>query len=118
MKAEHREIIIKQLRHPSCKADMLIERHLGFPNGPEGCRPYTQDVEAALTLLPPGVFFHCGRFEEGGMFWCDVGFRPQVQGWGDNLAAAMAGAIFAYLTHPDVDHSGHDHKAHHAGATD
>ncbi len=118
MKAEHRETIIKQLRHPGCKADMLIERHLGFPNGANGCKPYTQDVEAALSLLPRAVFFHCGRFEEGGMYWCDVGFRPQVQGWGDNLAAAVAGAIFAYLTYPDVDHSGQNLKPHQAGASD
>ncbi|MHB8453353.1 MAG: hypothetical protein ACYDDO_01390 [Acidiferrobacterales bacterium] len=118
MKAEHRETIIKQLRHPGRKADMLIERHLGFPNGADGCKPYTQNVEAALNLLPQGVFFHCGRFEEGGMFWCDVGFRPQVQGWGDNLAAAVAGAIFAYLTHPDVDQSGSVHTGHQVGAID
>jgi len=118
MKTEHREIILKQLRHPGRKADMLIERHLGFPNGTDGCRPYTQDVEVALSLLPPGVFFHCGRFEEGGMFWCDVGFRPQVQGWGDNLAAAVAGAIFAYLTHPDAGQSEPEHAAHKAGTTD
>lgn len=118
MNIEHRDLILKQLRHPGQKADMLIERHLGFPNGTEGCRPYTQNVETALSLLPSGVFFHCGRFDEGGMYWCDVGFRPQVQAWGDNLAAAIAGAIFAYLTHPEVDPSADADPQHRAGAAD
>ncbi len=103
MNCEHREVILKELRRAGQKADMLIECHLEFPNGTEGSRPYTQNVETALSLLPEGVFFHCGRFDEGNMFWCDVGFRPQVQAWGDTLAAAIAGAIFAYLTHPEVD---------------
>lgn len=102
MQAEQRERIIKQLRQPGRKADMLIERYLGFPGGPHGCRPYTQNVETALTLLPPNVHFLCGRFEEGSLFWCDVGFRPQVQAWGQTMAAAVAGAVFAYRTHPDV----------------
>jgi hypothetical protein len=102
MNPELRESVLKLLRTPGRKADMLIESHLGHPNGPGGCRPYTQDVETALTLLPEGVYFHCGRFAEGKLYWCDVGFRPQVQGWGENLAAAVAGAIFAYLTHPDT----------------
>lgn len=101
MNTEFREKILRQLRRPSRKADMLIERHLGNPAGGEGCRPYTQDVEAALTLLPDGVHFLCGRFEEGTLFWCDVGFRPQVQAWGATMAAAIAGATFAYLTHPE-----------------
>src|SRR3990172_1787806 len=82
---------------------MLNERYLGNPAGADGCRPYTRDVEAALTLLPDGVHFLCGRFEEGKLFWCDVGFRPQVQAWGITPAAAIAGAIFAYATHPEVD---------------
>ncbi|OGI45448.1 MAG: hypothetical protein A2151_04745 [Candidatus Muproteobacteria bacterium RBG_16_65_34] len=103
MKAEFREKILKQLRRPSRKADMLIERHLGNPGGAAGCRPYTSDVESALALLPEGVHFLCGRFEEGKLFWCDVGFRPQVQAWGETMAAAVAGAIFAYATHPEVD---------------
>lgn len=103
MNMEFREKLLTQLREPSSKADMLIERYLGNPGGAEGCRPYTQDVEAALTLLPQGVHFLCGRFEEGKLFWCDVGFRPQVQAWGSTMAAAIAGAVFAYLTHPDRD---------------
>ena len=100
-----RQAILDALRHPGQEADLLIERHLGFPGGAQGCKPYTRSVEAALSLLPGGVFFHCGRFAEGTMFWCDVGSRPQVQAWGENLAAAIAGGIFAYLTHPDVQGS-------------
>ena len=102
MKPKFREKLLRELRRPSSRADMLIERYLGHPQGPEGCKPYTQDVEAALTLLPEGVHFLCGRFEEGTLFWCDVGFRPQVQAWGETLACAIAGATFAYVTHPDV----------------
>lgn len=101
MNTEFREKLLTQLREPSRKADMLIERYLGSPGGAEGCRPYTQDVEAALTLLPKDTHFLCGRFEEGKLFWCDVGFRPQVQAWGSTLAAAIAGAVFAYRTHPE-----------------
>lgn len=102
MNTEFREKLLTQLRQPGRKADMLIERYLGNPAGPDGCRPYTQDVEAALALLPGGVHFLCGRFEEGQLFWCDVGFRPQVQAWGSTMASAIAGAVFAYLTHPDT----------------
>ena len=102
MTPEFREDVIRQLRHPGPRADMLIERYLGHPNWYSGCGLYTQDVEAALTLLPAGVHFLCGRFEEGSLFWCDVGFRPQVQAWGETMAAAVAGAIFSYLTHPEV----------------
>jgi hypothetical protein len=102
MNPEFREKILKELRTPGAKADMLIERYLDHPGGDGGCLPYTQDVEAALTLLPAGAHFLCGRFEEGTMYWCDVGYRPQVQAWGETMAAAVAGAIFAYLTHPDV----------------
>ncbi len=101
MKSDFRSDLLKQLRAPSRKADMLIENYLGNPNGELGCKPYTSDVEAALSLLPSGVHFLCGRFEEGALFWCDVGFRPQVQAWGETMAAAIAGAIVAYLTHPD-----------------
>jgi hypothetical protein len=97
-----REKLLPQLRTPSRKADMLIERFLGNPGGDDGCRPYTSSVEAAMTLLPPGVHFLCGRFEDGKLFWCDVGFRPQVQAWGETPAAAIAGAVFAYRTHPGV----------------
>ena len=103
MNTEFRERLLKQLREPNPKADMLIERYLGNPTGTTGCRPYTQDVEVALTLLPEGAHFLCGRFEEGKLFWCDVGFRPQVQAWGSTMASAIAGAIFAYRTHPDTD---------------
>ncbi len=102
MKPDLRERVLKELRCPGRKADMLIERYLGNPGGERGCRPYTRDAEAALALLPEGVHFLCGRFEEGKLFWCDVGFRPQVQAWGETLAAAVAGAIFAYRTHPEV----------------
>jgi hypothetical protein len=101
MNTEFREKLLTQLRQPGPQADMLIERYLGNPGGANGCRPYTRDVEAALTLLPEGVHFLSGRFEEGKLFWCDVGFRPQVQAWGPTLACAIAGAVFAYLTHPD-----------------
>ena len=103
MNIEFRERLLKQLREPNPKADMLIERYLGSPAGAAGCRPYTQDVEVALTLLPEGAHFLCGRFEEGKLFWCDVGFRPQVQAWGSTMASAIAGAVFAYRTHPDSD---------------
>ena len=102
MTPEFRERILKQLRQPCPRADMLIERHLGAPGGADGCRPYTRDVETALTLLPEAVHILCGRFEDGRLFWCDVGFRPQVQAWGETMAAAIAGAIFAYLTHPEA----------------
>ena len=103
MNTEFREKLLRQFRESSPRADMLIERYLGNPAGADGCRPYTRDVEAALTLLPDGVHFLCGRFEEGKLFWCDVGFRPQVQAWGITPAAAIAGAIFAYRTHPERD---------------
>ncbi len=110
MSPEFRQQILVQLRKPGNRADMLIERYLGFPAGAGGCRPYTRDVGAALTLLPDGVHFLCGRFEEGRLFWCDVGFRPQVQAWGETMASAIAGAVFAYLTHPDfAAHASHDH---------
>lgn len=101
MKLIFREKILRMLRTPSQKADMLIERHLGNPNGNSGCLPYTSDVEAALKLLPNGVHFLCGRSEEGELFWCDVGIRPQVQAWGETMAAAISGAVFAYLTYPE-----------------
>jgi len=102
MNPQLREKLLPQLRAPSHRADMLIERYLGNPGGADGCLPYTSSVEAAMTLLPAGVHFLCGRFEEGKLFWCDVGFRPQVQAWGETLAAALAGAVFAYRTHPGV----------------
>lgn len=97
-----REEVLRLLREPGPRADMLIEHHLGHPGGVNGCRPYTRDVQAALSLLPEGVHFLCGRFEEGTLFWCDVGFRPQVQAWGETMATAVAAAVFAYLTHPEV----------------
>ena len=53
MNIEHRETILRQLRHAGQKADMLIERHLGFPNGAEGSRPYTQHVDEDIK---PGQF--------------------------------------------------------------
>lgn len=102
MNPDQRQRIILDLRTAGQKADMLIENYLGRPGGASGCKPYTRDTEAALSLLPTNTHFLCGRFEGGTLFWCDVGFRPQVQGWGDTLAAAIAGAIFAYRTHPDV----------------
>lgn len=98
-----RENIISQLRKPGHKADMLIEHYLGRPAGADGSQPYTRDVNAALRLLPNGVHFLCGRFEEGRLFWCDVGVRPQVQAWGETMAAAIAGAIFGYRTHPHLE---------------
>jgi hypothetical protein len=103
MTPEFRDEILQQLRHSGAKADMLIERYLGNPGADEGARPYTRDVETAMSLLPEGVHFLCGRFEEGKLYWCDIGFRPQVQAWGETLACAIAGAVFAYLTHPDVE---------------
>jgi hypothetical protein len=102
MTPEFRRQILLQLRKPGHRADILIERYLGSPAGSAGCGPYTRDVEAALTLLPDGVPFICGRFAEGELYWCDVGYRPQVQAWGETLASAVAGAAFAYRTHPDV----------------
>jgi hypothetical protein len=115
MKPEFREKILKQLRQPGRRADMLIERYLGHPGGPSGSRAYSSDVEAALTLLPEGVHFLCGRFEEGKLFWCDVGFRPQVQAWGETMAAAIAGAVFAYATYPDACDAGTQRRAGHSG---
>ncbi len=102
MNSEYREEVLRQLRHPGVKGDMLIERFLAHPNGPGGCLPYTKDVAAAMSLLPKGVHFLCGCFEGGERYWCDVGFRPQVQAWWENLACAIAGAAFSYRTHPDV----------------
>jgi hypothetical protein len=102
MNPDFRERLLKQLRRPGRRADMLIERYLGHPGGARGCRSYTQEVEVALGLLPPGEHFLCGRSSESRLFWCDVGFRPQVQAWGESLAAAIAGAAFAYRTHPEV----------------
>lgn len=102
MSPEFREEILCQLRRPGAKADMLIERYLGNPNGEQGCMPYTRDVQAALRLLPPGLHFICGRFSEGTLFWCDLGMCPQVQAWGETLACAISGAAFAYRTHPNL----------------
>ena len=102
MNPELRDKILTEIRAPSPKADMLIERYLVGSTSESGCRPYTSCAETALSLLPSGVHFLCGRFEEGKLFWCDVGFKPQVQAWGENMATAIAGAIFSYLTHPDV----------------
>lgn len=102
MTPDFRDDILRQLRQPGPKADMLIERYLGSPGEGAGVRAYTREVETALSLLPDGVHFLSGRFEEGKLFWCDVGFRPQVQAWGETLACAIAGAIFAYRTHPEV----------------
>lgn len=103
MTPELREKIRLRLRKPGHKADMLIEHYLGRPAGANGSQPYTRDVNAALTLLPSGVHFLCGRFEGGRFFWCDVGVRPQVQAWGETMASAIAGAIFAYRTHRDIE---------------
>ena len=96
-----RERLLAQLRQPGVEADRLVHEFLGRSDRDSNLPPYTREVEAAMTLLPRGVHFLCGRFEEGTLFWCDVGFRPQVQAWGENLAAAIAGAAVAYLTHPD-----------------
>ncbi len=104
--ARQHQAIVEALRRSGPDADLLFARHLGLTQGGRQCRPYTQDVETALSLLPPGVYFHCGRFDEGTLFWCDVGNCPQVQAWGDTLAAAIAGGIFAYLTHPDLSPGG------------
>ena len=108
LSAVRREQIIEQLRRPGPDADRLIDHYLAQAVGE--CRQqdcsYTSDVECALALLPDGVFFLCGRFEDGGHFWCDVGFRPKVQAWGESLASAIAGAIFAYCTHPERDLGG------------
>lgn len=99
---EARERLLGQLRQPGVEADRLIHEFLGLSARDSNLPPYTQEVEAAMTLLPGGVHFLCGRFEEGTLFWCDIGFRPQVQAWGENLAAAIAGAAVAWLTHPDT----------------
>jgi hypothetical protein len=111
MKLEQRESLLAKLRHPGPAADMLIEHYLGHPNGTEGCRPYTQQVEAAMSLLPEGLHFLCGRSGESELFWCDIGYRPQVQAWGETMAAAIASAVFAYHTHPDVMNVG-DSRSH------
>jgi hypothetical protein len=103
MTPEFRDDLLRQLRRPGPRSDMLIERYLDNPGGVAGARSYTTDVESAMTLLPAGVHFLCGRAEEGKLFWCDIGFRPQVQAWGETLACAIAGAVFAYRTHPDVE---------------
>lgn len=102
MKPEHREAVLRALRRPGPHGDSLIERILGGPGGAGACPPYTRDVAAAMSLLPRGVHFLCGRLEGTERYWCDVGFRPQVQAWGESLACAIAGAVFAYRTHPDV----------------
>ena len=94
--------LLQQLRTPCLKSYMLIERYLGFPGDENGCRPYTRDIDAALGLIPPGVPFVCGRGGDGSMFWCDVGFRPRVQAWGESLPCAIAAAAFAYRMHPVV----------------
>lgn len=102
---EQREQIIEKLRYPGPEADRLIDEYLGHGIDESSRRdcPYTSSVECALQLLPEGVFFLCGRFEEGDRYWCDVGFHPKVQAWGESLAAAVAGAIFAYCTHPELN---------------
>ncbi|MDH3694339.1 MAG: hypothetical protein OER96_07200 [Gammaproteobacteria bacterium] len=43
-----------------------------------------------------------GRNESGEQYWCDIDHKPQVQGWGDNAAGAVAAAAFLYYTHPIV----------------
>ncbi len=96
-----RELILEELRTPGPVADELIHTHLGAGDS-RPCPRYTRDVEQALALVPDGLHVLTGRFEGGKWFWCDVGFRPQVQAWGKTLASAIAGAAFAYLTHPDI----------------
>lgn len=108
---EHRETVSRELRRPGVKADMLIERFLGHPGREHGCRPYTRDVATAMSLLPEGVHFLCGRFEGTERYWCDVGWRPQVQAWGESLACAIAGAAFAYLTHPEAVAQGGERRS-------
>lgn len=115
MSPEFREEILRQLRKPGPRADLLIERYLGRPTGPGGCKPYTREVEEAVALMPKNVHFVCGRFEEGNLFWCDVGTCPQVQAWGETMACAIAGAVFAYLTHPDSPVSKRSGVARQAG---
>ncbi|MCG6871206.1 MAG: hypothetical protein LJE84_02855 [Gammaproteobacteria bacterium] len=98
--------IQQQLRRPGLKADMLIEHYLGNPGGASGARPYTRDLDAALSLVPEGVHFLSGRFEDGLLFWCDLGCRPQVQAWGESLPAAIAGAALAWHLHPQTRPAG------------
>ena len=97
---KEREDVLRILSTPGTRSDSLIHTYL-VADELQPCRRYTTDVEEALSLLPDGVHFLAGRFEGGTLFWCDVGFRPQVQAWGENLASAIASAAFAYLTHPD-----------------
>ena len=74
-----RDDVLERLRQPGLEADMLIEAHLNHPGEESGCRSYTSNVEDALQLVPSSEHILCGRFHAGKMFWCDVGFRPQVQ---------------------------------------
>lgn len=97
---QEREEVLRHLSTPGIHADCLIHKYLAA-DGTRPCRRYTTNVEEALSLVPDGVHFLAGRFEGGTLFWCDVGFRPQVQAWGETLASAIASAAFAYLTHPD-----------------
>ncbi|MDH3469153.1 MAG: hypothetical protein OES26_25275 [Gammaproteobacteria bacterium] len=97
---KEREEILRILTKPGTCADSLIHTYLGT-EASHPRRRYTTDVDEALSLVPNGVHFLAGRFEGGRLFWCDVGYRPQVQAWGENLASAIASAAFAYLTHPD-----------------
>ncbi len=90
---------MKKLRSPGSNSDRLLVAVLD--RAVEG-RCYTTCVEDAMTLVPRGVHFLLGRFENSEWYWCDIGVRPQVQGWGRTPAAAVASAAFGYLTHPGV----------------
>ena len=96
LSAEERNELLKQLRESGSESDRIICDYLGI----EDFEWITADFERAVTLIPSGLPFLVSRNENGDRYWCDVGKCPQVQAWGRTAAAAVAGAAFAYHTHP------------------
>jgi len=98
LNAEAREDVLRQLETPGPASDALITDLLDL--GEE--RAYSSDTDVAMTLVPESVHFLTGRPKGSPWFWCDIGYRPQVQAWGKTIAAAIAAAAVAYRTHPKV----------------
>ncbi len=93
-----RQKIAHELKTARDGNDQIFSLYLGI----EDPTNVTTDFTRALELLPKEVHFLLGRNEHGSQYWCDVGHKPQVQGWGVSPATAVAAAAFLYYTHPVV----------------
>ena len=93
-----RQEIAHKLKDPGDNNDQIVSSYLGI----EDSQGITTDFARALELLPKDVHLLLGRNEHGNQYWCDIGHKPQVQGWGMTPAAAVAAAAFLYYTHPVI----------------